>query len=415
MTKYVIIGNSTAAAGCIEGIRSVDEKGEITVISGENHFVYSRPLISYYLEEKTDLQRMKYRPDDFYEKNNCKVLYGVMATKIDKENKKVYLDNGEEISFDKLMIATGSSPFVPPFKGLDTVENKFSFMTIDDALAIEKKINKDSKVLIVGAGLIGLKCAEGLLEKVKKITVCDLADRVLSSIFDNECAKIMQAHLEEKGIEFLLGDSAEEFLGNTAKMMSGKTVEYDVLILAVGVRANILMAKEIDIKTNRGILVDTKMQTSVKNIYAAGDCTEYLDYSSNTQKVMAILPNAYLQGLNAGKNMAGEQCDFDNAIPMNSIGFFGLHAMSAGSYYDEKDGGKCYIEKGEKHIKKLFVKDGVLTGFIIIGDVSKAGIYTNLIRNKTQLSEIDFEMIKESPTLFAFSKENRGKMLGGVV
>ncbi len=415
MSKYVIIGNSTAAAGCIEGIRSVDNSGEITVVSGENHFVYSRPLISYYLEEKTDLQRMKYRPDDFYEKNKCNVLYGVKAEKIDKEKSEVYLDNGEKLSYEKLMIATGSSPFVPPFKGLDTVENKFSFMTIDDALAIEKTVDENSKVLIVGAGLIGLKCAEGLLEKVGKISVCDLADRVLSSIFDDECAKIMQNHLEEKGIEFLLGDSAEEFNGNTAKMMSGKDVEFDVLILAVGVRSNIAIAKEIGIDTNRAILVDNAMKTSLENIYSAGDCTEYVDFSSNSKKVMAILPNAYLQGNTAGKNMAGESAVFDNAIPMNSIGFFGLHAMSAGSYFDEKDGGKCYIEKGERHIKKLFVKDGVLSGFIIIGDVSKAGIYTNLIRNKTELSEIDFETIKKSPTLFAFSKENRGKMLGGVV
>ncbi len=413
--KYVIVGNSTAAAGCIEGIRNVDKEGSITVISGENHFVYSRPLISYYLEEKTDLQRMKYRPDDFYEKNKCNVLYGFKATRIDKDKQEVYLDNGDKQQYDKLMIATGSSPFVPPFKGLDTVANKFSFMTIDDALSIEKIINKDSKVLIVGAGLIGLKCAEGLLEKVGKITVCDLANRVLSSIFDDECASIMQAHLEEKGIQFLLGDSAEEFSGNTAKMMSGKTVDFDVLILAVGVRPNIALAKEIGIETNRAILVDNEMKTSVSDIYSAGDCTEYLDFSSNSQKVMAILPNAYMQGLVAGKNMAGEKSVFDNAIPMNSIGFFGLHAMSAGSYFDEKDGGKCYTEKGEKNIKKLFVKDGVLSGFIIIGDVDKAGIYTNLIRNKTKLSDIDFEIIKKSPTLFAFSKENRGKMLGGVV
>ena len=114
MKKYVIIGNGTAAAGCVEGIRSIDKECEITVISAENHPVYCRPLISYYLEGKTDVERMKYRPDDFYEKNGCKVLSGREAKRIDAKNKKVTLDDGETIEYDALCSATGSSPFVPP-------------------------------------------------------------------------------------------------------------------------------------------------------------------------------------------------------------------------------------------------------------------------------------------------------------
>lgn len=230
MKQYVIIGNGVAAAGCIEGIRSIDSEGVITVVSAENHAVYCRPLISYYLEGKTDLQRMQYRSADFYEKMGCQVLYGKKAVKIDSTAKTVTLDDGAAVPYDSVCVATGSSPFVPPFAGLDTVEKKFSFMTIDDTLALEAAVDNSSRVLIVGAGLIGLKCAEGLRDRVASITVCDLADRVLSSILDMECAAVMQKHLEENGISFLLGDSAASFDGNTAHMKSGKTVAFDVQI-----------------------------------------------------------------------------------------------------------------------------------------------------------------------------------------
>ena len=414
MKNYLIIGNGVAAAGCIEGIRSVDKQSAITVVSAENHPVYCRPLISYYLEGKTTLKKMNYRREDFYTANGCKVIYGKSAVKIDNAGKKVTLDDNSVISYDSLCIAAGSSPFVPPFSGLDTVTNKFSFMTIDDTLSLEKAINKDSKVLIVGAGLIGLKCAEGIHDKVAEITVCDLADRILSSILDNECAALMQKHLEEHGVKFMLSDTAETFDGNHAKMKSGETVDFDVLVLAVGVKANTSLAGDIGGEVNRGIIVDDKMQTSLEGIYAAGDCTEGNDISIGQKRVLAILPNAYMQGYCAGINMAGGSSAFDKAIPMNSIGFFGLHAMTAGSYFPEGDG-EVYEEKGEKSIKRLYMKDGYLTGYILIGDIDRAGIYTSLIREKTPLSQLNIDLLKKNPSLAIFFSENRRKKLGGVI
>ena len=201
MKNYVIIGNGVAAAGCIEGIRIADKNSKITVISEEKYPVYCRPLISYYLEDKTNIEKMNYRSKSFYEDNNCDVIYGKKAVSVDDKAKNITLDDGTCIDYDALCMATGSSPFVPPFEGLDTVENKFSFMTIDDTLALEKVLAKDSKVLVVGAGLIGLKCAEGIADKVAKITVCDLANRVLSSILDDECASVMQKHLEKHNVK----------------------------------------------------------------------------------------------------------------------------------------------------------------------------------------------------------------------
>ena len=225
----------------------------------------------------------------------------------------------------------------------------------------------------------------------------------------------MQSHLEKHGIKFMLGDSVDVFEENSALMKSGNKVDFDVLVLAVGVRANISLIKDIGGETNRGIIVNDSMETSQKDIYSAGDCTEGNDISFGQKRVLAILPNAYMQGNCAGVNMAGGGCKFDNAIPMNSIGFFGLHAMTAGSYFTDKDGGAMYEEKSDGNIKRLYIKDGLLTGFIIIGSVENAGIYTSLIRERTPLSQINAELLKKNPTLAMFFSKNRRKKLGGVV
>lgn len=412
MKQYLIIGNGTAAAGCIEGIRSVDAAGSITVISEENHPVYCRPLISYYLEKKTDLQRMNYRAPSFYEDNGVTVLYGKRAVKIDAKAKQITLDTGETLPYDVLCNASGSSPFVPPVQGLDTVKKQFTFMTLDDTLALEKALKPESRVLIIGAGLIGLKCAEGLHGRVKQITVCDLAPRVLSSILDDKCAALMQKHLEANGIEFLLGTSAKEFKGNKAMMQNGDTVPFDILVMAVGVRPNTALVKEAGGTVNRGIAVDAACRTDLADVYAAGDCTEYRDISADTDKIMALMPNAYMQGRTAGINMAGGTAAFDNAVPMNSIGFFGLHCHTAGS---QPEGCEVWEESDDTHIKRLFVKDDRLTGLMIIGHMHRTGIYTALIRNKTPLSSVDFDRLRIEPQLTAMGKAYRDRVLKGEV
>ena len=415
MKPFVIVGNGAAAASCIEGIRSLDKTTPITVVSEENHPVYCRPLISYYLEGKTDLARIKYRPDDFYEKNGCTVLYGAKAVKLDPETKEVTLGDGRVLPYEKLCIATGSSPFVPPMEGLDTVENKQTFLTLDDALQLEQRLTEDSRVLIVGAGLIGLKCAEGILARVKSVTVCDLAPRVLSSILDDVCAARMQAALEAQGIRFLLADTVARFDTNTAYMKSGAEVKFDVLVLAVGVRANTALVKDCGGKTERGIIVDEHMQTSLPDVFAAGDCAQGYDISAEMSRVLAVLPNANLQGRCAGVNMAGGNAVFNNAIPMNAIGFFGLHALSAGADRSGEPGGERYEESDEAHLKRLFLKDGKLTGFMLIGETARAGIYTSLIREQTPLDSLDFERLKQTPTTTAFSARDRRHKFGGAV
>ncbi len=409
-SKYVIIGNGTATVGAVEGIRSVDKNSKITVISKESYKAYCRPLISYFLEGKTNPSKMLYRNEDFYEQNNCTLLLGETAESLDSDSKTVTLKNGDKICYEKLLIASGSSPFIPKFEGIDCVPQYFNFMTLDDAYALEKAVTPQSRVLIAGAGLIGLKCAEGLAKRAGSITIFDLAPKVLSSILDNDSSEIVAKHLENNSIKLLLGDTAVKFDKNKAVMKSGAEIEFDVLVLAVGVKPNTDIFKKAGGQCERGIDVDSSMRTSLPDIFASGDCTESFDISSENVKIMALMPNAYMQGKCAGINMADGESDFSNAIPMNSIGLFGMHIMSAGSYIGDEE-----TVKSKNGIKRFYIKDGLLKGFIIINDTERAGIYTSMIRNKMPIDCVDFDALKQTPTLYSFGKDYCKSKLGGVV
>jgi len=404
--KYVIIGNSAAGIGAVEGIRQIDKNGEITVVADEPHHTYSRPLISYLLLGKVTEEKMKYRNDGFYSENRVNKLHA-SVTGVDTAKRQVILSDGGRLPYNKLLVASGSQPFVPQFDGLDSVADKVTFMSLDDARKLGGMISASKRVLIIGAGLIGLKCAEGVSGKAANITVIDLAPRILSSILDEEGAKKVQTHLESKGIKFKLAASVKKFEENSAILDNGERIDFDVLALAVGVRPNTGLLKDIA-KIDKGIVVDGKSQTTAPDIYAAGDCTQTLDVSSGQSKVMALLPNAYMQGECAGINMAGGDKTFDKAIPMNAIGFFGLHMVTAGNYV-----GEVYSGGGKDDYKKLFYSGNKLNGYILIGNVEKAGIYTSLIRECTPLDSIDFALVCEKPGLMAFTKEERNIKLGG--
>lgn len=408
--KYVIIGNSAAAIGTVQGIRQVDKTGQIVIISDENYHTYSRPLISYWLKGDVTEENMRYRDEDFYEKNDVDTLFGTKVIKINPSAKTVTIENGNEISYDKLMVATGSKPFIPPMEGLDKVAKKFTFMTFDSAKAVKEAVTEGAKVLIVGAGLIGLKAAEALEHYGADMTVIDLADRILPSILDEDASAIMQKHIESKGVKFILGTSVKEFSENSALLNNGDTVEFDMVILAVGVRPNTELVAEAGGTVNRGIVTDQKQAVNgLKDVYAAGDCTESLDITTGQQKILALLPNAFMQGEIAGQNMAGKEMYYLNAIPMNAIGFFGLHIITAGSY----DGDAFTETDSAENYKKLVTKDNELKGFILMGDVKRAGIYTYMIKWHMPIDECDFETLKTKPQLMAFSREYRNEKLAG--
>lgn len=404
--KYVIIGNSAAGIGAAEGIRSVDKTGEIVIVTEEKYHTYGRPLISYYLQGATDMERMKYRPSDFYEKNGIAVLYSRRAECFDPAVGEVTLADGEKIGYDRLLLACGSVPFAPPMEGIETVRDRFSFLTLDDALALKKRLGRRKSVLIVGAGLIGLKCFEGIADSVGSVYIVDLADRILPSVLDEQGAEIVRRALERRGAKFFLSDSVVRFEGNKAYLKSGKELDFDLLVTAVGVRPNTRLAAQAGCEIARGIVTDERQETSLRGVYAAGDCAESFDLSSGTRRVLALLPNAYRQGYCAGVNMAGGTAAFGKAIPLNAVGFFGTRVLTAGSYV-----GECYAEREGESYRALFYKDGVLKGFILVNKPERAGIYTSLIREQTPLGRVDFGLLKREPCLAAFPEQARGEML----
>ena len=408
--RYVIIGGSAAAIGCIEGVRSVDKTGEIILITGETEWNYSRPLISYLLEGKTTRDKMWCRPDSFFTRNGVTVKAGVLATALDAGDRTVRLSTGERLAYDRLLAATGRRPFVPPIPGLETVERTFCFQTLSDASALAEALRPESRVLILGAGLTGVKCAEGIRGLCAQIAIADLAPRVLPAVLDDTGAALVQARMEEKGVRFYLNDSAAAFRGNTARLQSGTELEFDVLVTAVGVRPNTQLVADAGGAVDRGILVDGRCATTLPDVYAAGDCAQGYDAVSGEKRMLPLWPNAVLQGETAGINMAGGRADYTQGIALNASGVFGLHMVTAGSYE-----GESFTVQRDGSYKRLVTADGVLKGVIMVGDVSRAGIYTDLIRKKKPLSEIDFDLIRESPQLMAFSQKDRRVQLGGEV
>lgn len=408
--RYVIIGGSAAAIGCIEGVRSVDKTGEIILITGETEWNYSRPLISYLLEGKTTRDKMWCRPDSFFTRNGVTVKAGVLATTLDAGDRTVRLSTGERLAYDRLLAVTGSRPFVPPIPGLETVERTFCFQTLSDASALAEALRSESRVLILGAGLTGVKCAEGIRGLCAQIAIADLAPRVLPAVLDDTAAAMVQARMEEKGVRFYLNDSAAAFRGNTARLQSGTELEFDVLVTAVGVRPNTQLVADAGGAVDRGILVDGRCATTLPDVYAAGDCAQGYDAVSGEKRMLPLWPNAMLQGETAGINMAGGRADYTQGIALNASGVFGLHMVTAGSYE-----GESFTVQRDGSYKRLVTADGVLKGVIMVGDVSRAGIYTDLIRKKKPLSEIDFDLIRESPQLMAFSQKDRRVQLGGEV
>ena len=405
-TKYLIIGNAAAAIGGVTGIRKQDPDGRLILVSSENRHTYSRPLISYWLEGKVKMENTIFRDLDFYEKNRCKTRLGRVAESVDPVKKQVTLDDGEVIAYEKLLLATGSHPFVPPIKGKETAKNAFTFTTMDDAEAVAQVLTPSARVVILGAGLIGLKAAEAVVHQCAGVTVLDLSDRILPSVLDAEAAAIMADHLREAGVDLRLETSITEIGDQKVTLSTGEVLPYDILILAVGTRPAAELAEAAGLEVNRGILTDDHQRTSAEDIYAAGDCTVSHDISSGADKNIAILPNAYIQGETAGVNMAGGDAAMKKLFPANSMGLMGLYMLTAGSY----EGTPKVVVTGDS-FRKFFIKDDVLKGYIIVGSCPRGGIYTDLIRERTDLSTLDTERLFKEPQLAAFPKARRHQKL----
>lgn len=436
--KYLIIGNSAAAIGAVEAIRRNDKGSPVTIISDEPHHVYSRPLISYLLSGHTKEDKMYYRDENFYKENNVETVFNKKVTGVDTKKKQVILDNkgqgargkGQAIEYDKLLIATGGTPFVPPIKGKDR-KNVYTFTKWSDAEEIIQLINPPHspftkggrggirKAVVVGAGMIGLKAIEGLNTIGIDVAVVELAPEVLSRALDKDASRIVQRKMEEAGVEVITNNEVVEITGRGETttgvvLRDKKKIKCDLVIIAIGVIPNIGFIKESGIKINRGIVVDEKMETNVKGVYAAGDVAEALNMLTNEKMPIPIWPLAYRQGEIAGDRMSGGSLVYKGGFPMNSIEFSGAPTISIGIIDPRGEGYESLIknDSANGNYKRIIIKNERIVGAILVGnDVDRAGILTGLIKEQTPVTSFKDKLLDRNFGFVHMSREYRKERL----
>lgn len=391
--RYAIIGSSAAGISAVEAIRSKDKKSDITVISDEKKPLYSRCLISYLLAGTIDKDKIWIRPDDFFKKNKAEAILGVRAEKIDLKNREVYLKNKEKVKFNKLLIATGSSPKLDDVPGNDK-KGVFPLRTLAHAVQIQAALDKVKSVAVLGGGLIGLRAAYALRSRGKDVSIFVRSPQILSQIIDEESAGIMQRHIEKKGIKIFTGRYAREIKGKLSveglALDNGSDVDCQLVVVGKGVSPNIEIAKEAGLETNWGIVVDSSLRAGSKDVFAAGDVVEGHDIALEENTINAIWPVACEQGRIAGLNMSGEDHVYDGTLAMNSIEFFGLSVISIGITKPKKAIYKEIVKKdlSNNKYKKIVLRDDVIVGAIFVNAIENIGVIGALIKNKVNVKDI---------------------------
>lgn len=417
--KYVIIGASAAGLAAAEAIRKADAQGTITVLTEEAYMPYSRPSISYYLKGKVKESDMALRKPNFYREKKIDIVKNTKATAIDTK-KKVVKAGRKSYPYDKLCLCTGSKPFVPPMENVKGKTNALTFLDLKAVKDVKAIANEKTRAVVIGAGLIGMKAAEGLVKICKSVDVVELSPRVLPSILDAKSAKQVKKHLENNGIRFHLENTVVRAASKgkqitAVTLKNGKKLPCDLLILAVGVRPQIELAEKAGLAVDRGIITDTEtMQTSDPDIYAAGDCCVSVDMLDGSKKIIALWPNAVQQGNVAGAQMAGADITVGGTYSVNAIDFFGLRICTCGLINAQ---GEQYSDKITQHddsYKRLVFEGDKLVGYVLINSSVNAGLYTNLISNQISLDTLQGD-IMDDPSIFMFDKETRiTKLRGGV-
>jgi NAD(P)H-nitrite reductase large subunit len=417
---YLIIGNSAAGIGAAEAIRKIDTESQLTILSEEAYHAYSRPLIAEYLSNSIDIDRMWYRQQDFYQKNNIKLLLNTRVERIDPDSKKVFTASGAELSFDKLLIATGGTPIIPPIEGKET-NGVYTFVRWDEVKRLKENQPEIKKAVVIGGGLIGLKATEHMSKSGVDVTIVELAETLLGAVLDKNASNILKHHFENFGVTVFTENTVSKIHSNdgrasTVTLQDGTEVACDAVIIAIGVKPDMEILNNTSITRNKGIIVNEKLQTNYPDIYAAGDVAEAFDLLIEENRVLPIWPTAYRQGYIAGLNMAGHERIYCGGISMNSLEFFDLPIISAGftTAEDESFNEEIILNEKNKVYKKIIIKDNKLAGFIYVNKIDRAGILTGLIQDKTDITSFKDEILKDSFGLIDLPEDVRERKFKAV-
>ncbi len=411
--KYLIIGNSAGGMGAAEAIREVDKVGAITIISDEPYHVYSRPLIPEYLSEKCPLERMMFRPPDFYEKNNIQVTLGQKATGLNIDKHTIKLEDGKTITWEKLLLATGALPIIPKIDGIGP-KGVFTFTTLDDAKAIDQFLNhyhRKVRAIVIGGGLIGVSATEALVKRGVEVTIVEMKERILNTILDEEASALVETSLKQSGGEIITGHTVSKvssYLPGEATgvtMDDGRLIPCDMIILAIGVQPRTELVSKTTIKVNLGITVNHHMATSSPDVYACGDVAEAYDFIHGENRLTPIWPNAYTGGRVAGFNMAGIPTEYQGSTAMNSMKYLGVNIVSAGIIATLDDSYEVISQKHDHVYRKVILKDGLIVGLVFSGDIEKSGIIFNLMKDKINVEDFKQVLVTDDFGLASLPEE----------
>lgn len=391
--KYVVVGNSAAGLFAVEELRRRDPEGKITVLTADNVPYYSRCLTTYYIAGDIPLGRLYLRPDDFAPRLGLEIAYGAEVTGLNVQKQVVITQDGREWPYDRLLLATGASANTLTVPGADLPE-VFTLRHMSDARAIDALIPSCREAVVVGGGLVSLKSAYALLKRGLKVTVVVSSTRVLSQMLDNRSARYVAGHLANHGLNLILGADVAGINGRehveSVTLSYGRELAAQLVIVGKGVRPNTGYLAGSPIAVGQGIQVNDRLETSAPNVYAAGDVAETWDRVLEKYTVNATWPNATAQGRIAGANMTGAGERYLGSMGFNSVDFFGLSVISAGVVKLPalaNEGSAWQVREqwkpgpwGIPAYQRLVFKDEILKGYVLLGDTSRAGILTGLIR-----------------------------------
>ena len=419
-SHIVIVGNGVAGNSAASAIRSTDREAAITIVSQEPFPEYSACTLSKkYLSGDMGREGVFLKTIEDYTRKKIATVFGQGVTAIDIKGKKVMLEQGEVV-YDKLILATGGNPVVPPISGVEK-EGIFTLKSLADADSIFHYSGR--KAVVIGAGAIGVEASISLRKRGWNVMIIELLDRVLPTMFDYEPSLIMREKLEGFGIEVYTGEKAMSFIGNgrvRGVSTDKREVECDLVILSLGIRPNVAISQQIGIELGslNGIKVDEHMRTSVEDVYACGDCVETRDTITGDKMLCLLWYNAKQQGAIAGFNSVDIEKRFSGTIMIGTVDVIGTFGVSIGHTSESfQKGRQEVIEGGSTWYHRILISDGVFIGAQLIGKTSDIGPLVTAIRRGDKVEKLqsvlrDGSLLSKNPLRVKLSQYLEGAFLG---
>ncbi|MEC0129022.1 nitrite reductase large subunit NirB [Paenibacillus pabuli] len=387
-TKLVVIGNGMAGVKCVEEIIALGpDTYEIVIYGNEPRPNYNRIMLSKVLQGEHSLQDILINDWTWYDDHGIRLRTGETINRINTHAKYVETESGIRETYDILILATGSSPFIPPIPGIDK-ERVMSFRTIDDCTRMSDYSKEYHKAAVIGGGLLGLEAARGLLHLGMEAVVVHNAPYIMNRQLDLKAASMLQQELEAQGMTFLLAKNTQKIIGRSQAQgllfTDGSRLEAQVVVVAVGIRPNVDLARRSGIATNRAIVVDDYMRTSVPDIYAVGECAEHRGIS------YGLVAPLYEQGKVLARTLCGQETtEYKGSVPYSQLKVSGVDVFSAGEINGEGLQTAIQMLDGIRGTyKKVLMQAGKVRGAILFGDTAEGTALLGLVQRGADVAEL---------------------------